>query len=148
MLYVATRKSMFLLLSLFDQEHLSTSGDARRLGEERAKFSRARLPLHARDCMQSRRRTVRRRLYCPRDATLLEHSMLAPTASEAASKPIEKVNHPCECPEPPGRDTEPPDWKSHTDTACLVMARFPQQRGIVSALTVGLAMATRVAAFR
>lgn len=28
------------------------------------------------------------------------------------------------------------------------MARFPQQRGLVSALAIGLAMATRVAAFR
>ncbi|CAM9837472.1 unnamed protein product, partial [Ectocarpus sp. 13 AM-2016] len=27
------------------------------------------------------------------------------------------------------------------------MARFPQQRGLVSALAVGLAMATRVASF-
>lgn len=29
-----------------------------------------------------------------------------------------------------------------------MMARFPQQRGLVSALAVGLAMTTRVAAFR
>ena len=41
-----------------------------------------------------------------------------------------------------------PIHRPDKDDSAPAMARFPQQRGLVSALAVGLAMATRVGAFR
>ena len=144
MLYVATRKSM---AGFLDHEHLSTRWVARRRGAGERNSEAARLQLlHARACMQSWSRTNARRISRLRHATVPCGS--STQAAELFALATQKVHHGAPPPIMGRLAFRAPIHRPDKDDSAPAMARFPQQRGLVSALAVGLAMATRVGAFR